>query len=349
MKKFFALLLALVMALSLVACGEKAPADDGAAPDDGADPEVEVIKLDIASLYTDGQLDDKVCLLLKDLLNESGLFEVNYYNNSQLGSLYDQIESIVAGSNLIACGGGSDWGDRVGVPLMAVTMTPFLYDSVYEMYGVTEADYFLEMLDQAEENAGVKIFSSGIISGGRCFIGTKQYMTPDDMVGQKLRVPNSSAYINAFTAFKATPTPIAVSELYSALTQKMVDGYEFPGYAVITNGYYETPAKYIADTPYVYTFDFFGMNADLWETFSDEQKAVFEDALKQASQFSFETYEAEDAGTVEELKSLGMEYYTPDIQAFRDCMPTFYELSGWDAAFIEQVETAMAEYRAANN
>ena len=35
MKKFLALMLALMMALSLVACGEKAPADDGAnAPDD---------------------------------------------------------------------------------------------------------------------------------------------------------------------------------------------------------------------------------------------------------------------------------------------------------------------------
>lgn len=34
MKKFFALLLALMMVLSLAACGEKAPADDTATPDD---------------------------------------------------------------------------------------------------------------------------------------------------------------------------------------------------------------------------------------------------------------------------------------------------------------------------
>lgn len=37
MKKFFALLLTLLMVLSMVACGQQAPADDGAAaPDDGA-------------------------------------------------------------------------------------------------------------------------------------------------------------------------------------------------------------------------------------------------------------------------------------------------------------------------
>ena len=42
MKKFLALILALVMTLALVACGEKAPADDGAAGDDVATPEYKV-------------------------------------------------------------------------------------------------------------------------------------------------------------------------------------------------------------------------------------------------------------------------------------------------------------------
>ena len=34
MKKFFALLLTLLMVLSMVACGQQAPADDGAAAPD---------------------------------------------------------------------------------------------------------------------------------------------------------------------------------------------------------------------------------------------------------------------------------------------------------------------------
>ena len=44
MKKFFAMMLALVMVLSLAACGEKAPADDGAA--DGNEVKTFVMGID---------------------------------------------------------------------------------------------------------------------------------------------------------------------------------------------------------------------------------------------------------------------------------------------------------------
>ena len=43
MKKFFAMMLALVMVLSLAACGAKAPADDAATPDDGAVEDTKVV------------------------------------------------------------------------------------------------------------------------------------------------------------------------------------------------------------------------------------------------------------------------------------------------------------------
>ena len=58
MKKFLALMLALVMVLGLVACGEKAPADDGADAATGSvywlnfKPESDEALQNIASLYT---------------------------------------------------------------------------------------------------------------------------------------------------------------------------------------------------------------------------------------------------------------------------------------------------------
>ena len=53
MKKFFAMMLALVMVLSLVACGAKAPAEDTAAPDDSADA---VVETDAAYIEGKGKL-----------------------------------------------------------------------------------------------------------------------------------------------------------------------------------------------------------------------------------------------------------------------------------------------------
>lgn len=61
MKKFIALLLALVMALSLVACGEKAPVDDGAANEGGN----EIVAADLPEY--------KVGVILYDLSNQWAL------------------------------------------------------------------------------------------------------------------------------------------------------------------------------------------------------------------------------------------------------------------------------------
>ncbi len=61
MKKFIALLLALVMALSLVACGEKAPVDDGAANEGGN----EIVATDLPEY--------KVGVILYDLSNQWAL------------------------------------------------------------------------------------------------------------------------------------------------------------------------------------------------------------------------------------------------------------------------------------
>lgn len=60
MKKFIALVLTLVMALSLVACGSTAPADDGAAPDAGED--VGIVTTDLPEY--------KVGVILYDLSNQ---------------------------------------------------------------------------------------------------------------------------------------------------------------------------------------------------------------------------------------------------------------------------------------
>ena len=77
MKKTIALFLALVMMLSLVACGgssapaateaPKADAPAAEAPKATEAPKADPMKIDIASLYTDGTVCDDACIKLAEL------------------------------------------------------------------------------------------------------------------------------------------------------------------------------------------------------------------------------------------------------------------------------------------
>lgn len=71
----------------------------------------------------------------------------------------------------------------------------------------------------------------------------KVIRTPDDMKGMKIRVPNSSMYINCLNAMGATPTAIGFSETISAVQQGVVDGLEGNMSAYSTNDSFESTMK----------------------------------------------------------------------------------------------------------
>lgn len=330
-KKIAVLAIVLFVSLSLFAGATKETQSD-------------VIKVDVANLYTDGSVCDLASKELVNLLNDSGLFEVNYYPNSQLGSLYDQIESLLADAPIITLGGGSDWGDRVNVREMSVIMTPFMYEDLDDVWGIANSDLWKEMLKDAEKS-GVKILNYPIVSGSRYFMTNKKVTVPADFAGQKIRVPNSSAYINAFNAFGATPTPISVGDLYMSLSQKLVDGCEFPYANAYQSQFYEV-IKYAAKTPYVTTYDFFGISLKLWNSMSAEQQKTLEDSLAKVSAYSFNVFPSLEAEGREMLADKGMEFIDIDADAFRARMEQYYELSGWTDEFKATITKAMSDYKA---
>jgi len=354
MKKLVSLLLAAAMMTTLMTgCSSSgsssAPSGSGAgssaASSSAAEaPEATVLKVDVANVTVEGSVQDQACRKLVELLNESGLFEATFYPNSQLGSAIDNYESIHAGDFLITTGGGSDWGDVCGVPDMGCAMTPFLYDELSDVYGLAESDLWKGMLAEAETN-GMKIFASPAMSGARYFMTNKEIHTPEDLAGVKLRVPTSSYYINAIEAFGGTPTAIPVNELYTSLAQKMVDGCEFPYEDAYGRQLYEV-VEYASTTPYLIGFVFFGTSDDLWNAMNDEQKAVMEAAAAEAGAYSIEIFSEMEAKGKQQLEDAGMTFVDIDVESFRACLDKFYELCGWDDAFVAELTKVMEDYRA---
>lgn len=67
------------------------------------------------------------------------------------------------------------------------------------------------------------------------------------MKGMKIRVPNSSMYINCLNAMGATPTAIGFSETISAVQQGVVDGLEGNMSAYSTNDSFESTMKMLEE------------------------------------------------------------------------------------------------------
>lgn len=127
MKRLLALILTMCMVLALCACGTAAaPAEtasaDAAAPAETAEKTV----LSLATVCAAGTPTDLTCLKFQQILNDSGLFDVTYYGQSQYGSVADMMENVLADDNLIAIASPADIGDAAGVADMSALMAPFL-------------------------------------------------------------------------------------------------------------------------------------------------------------------------------------------------------------------------------
>lgn len=332
-----------VMMLTVTACGASGGDSSKEDGSDDAKTEAEPLVLNLGNVFNEGSILNEVCLKLTDDLNESGLFEVTYYNNCTLGTSLELMEQMLEGQNTAATLSGSDIGDQVDQKELAVTMAPFLYSEIGDVYKITDSDYYQGLMDKSAE-AGIHITNAQLMSGERYFWTNKEVLKPSDFDGVKLRVPTNSHYINCFTVFGATPTPIAVAELYTSLSQGVVDACEFP----LVDGYgrqlYEV-TKYISSTPYMCEFLMPCLPESVWQDMSAEQQETWEKCCREAADYGFEIYQERTEEYKEKLADEGITFIDIDVDAFQDCVPQYYELmtqdSGWSEDVYDKVSEAM--------
>src|SRR5690606_5454548 len=95
--------------------------------------------------------------------------------------------------------------------------------------------------------------------------------SPEDLKGLKLRTMENPIHMQAYKVFGLIPTPMAISEVFTALQQGTVDGQENP-ISVIQSWKFEHVQKYLTLTGHVYSPAVILMNKGLWDGLSDEDK-----------------------------------------------------------------------------
>jgi TRAP-type C4-dicarboxylate transport system substrate-binding protein len=193
---------------------------------------------------------------------------------------------------------------------------------------------------RVEEELGVKLLS--VMYLGRRQVNLRQsrdeleVMTPADLAGVNLRMPGTDAWQFLGRALGASPTPMAFSEVYTALSTGAVDGQDNPLPTVVDAKFYEVTNQIVL-TSHLVDLNYIALSLETWNSLTAEQQEAVQNAADAAAESGRQAQLQKEADLVSFLEEQGMEIYEPDTAAFREQVQSMYLDSEFAATWPEGV------------
>ncbi len=299
MKRLLALLLAMVMAFALCACGAKdeAPAPEADAEESAeapaAEPEADaeepaddtVYEMKLSSSQVTGSwLADLIDQYAADVdAATNGRVKITVYHDNSLGAPTDLFNMLTEGGLEILNFGIAQAGE---FPVSNIVQTPFLLttpDTAGEvMWTLLDEGYLPEFTD----NMHVLTFMPTDMQ----MIATvnKEISSVADFAGMKIRA-NSGILIQAIEALDATAVSITTTEVFLSLSQGVIDG-GVSSPSAMDAFKWQDACDYLLDMPICTGMNYIGMNLDVWNSLP----ADLQETLDQVSREFYNIYMAEN-------------------------------------------------------
>ena len=305
MKKFLALVLAVVMVMALAACGGSKPAAPAAPVDDT------VYTLSWAhSSSTSDRLalaTEKMAAELKEASN--GRLIIEHYPASQLGAERETLEGITLGTvdcAVISSGVVANFSNA-----MYITSMPYLIDSYELGWKVYDGEFGQKLGAITEQDAGWK-WLGWCDNSLRMFSNSKKEIrTPADLQGIKIRTQENDLHMKIVNGLGGSATPVAFSELYTALQQGTVDGQE-NGIALTYSMGFSEVVKYMTYLPHIYDPYIVCMSSDAWNRLPADLQALMEEYGAKYCQYEREFNQQNEVDYLKEMvEKNGLKVYYP--------------------------------------
>lgn len=154
---------------------------------------------------------------------------------------------------------------------------------------------------------------------------------PADYDGLKIRTMESPPFIAMYEALGATPVPMSINEVYTALQQGTIDGIDGSLPAQLEFKHIEV-LDYAAVTDHVVLLYPFTVSEAWWQSLPAEMQGAIATAEEAARVVQREADEAYSASIEAEWKAQGKTITHPDVEPFREVAksiyPQFYDKVG---------------------
>ena len=198
-----------------------------------------------------------------------------------------------------------------------------------------EKEIFWSTLEPAVEKKGLKIIAVWE-NGYRHITNNKRPINvPKDLDGLKLRTPKGKWRVKMFQAYGANPSPLAFSEVFTALKTGVYDGQENPFAQIYSGKFYEVQ-KFLSLTGHVYTPAYVTVGAKRWASLPADVRTALESAAKETQAFVYQTATNDEDGLLAKIKAAGVQVNQADKNAFIAASKPVY------AEFAKEVKGAQA-------
>ena len=226
-------------------------------------------------------------------------------------------------------------------PEWSIFTAGYLHRDAAHQVAVFESGIMDDMKARVEDELGVKLLT--VMYLGRRHVnlrGDQKIETPDDLAGVNLRMPGTDAWLFLGSALGANPTPLAFTEIYTALQTGAVDGQDNPLPTVRDSKFYEV-TRQIVLTSHLVDLNYLAFSKRVWDQLTPEQQAIVQAAADEAAELGRQRQLALEDELADYFVAQGLEVYEPDIEAFRTRVQAAYLASefaaDWPEGMLEQI------------
>jgi len=259
-----------------------------------------------------------------------GRVEINVFPNNQLGSDTDVLSQLRSGAVEFFTLSGLILATLV--PAASINGVGFAFKDYNQVWAAMDG--------KLGAHVRTEIGKRGLLAMDRIWdngyrqttTSTKPITAPEDFRGLKIRVPVSPLWTSMFTALGAAPASINISEVYSALQTRIVDGQENPLAVIETTKFYEVQ-KYCSMTNHMWDGYWFLANRRAWDKLPPATQEIVARELNRSAMDERTDVAALNSGLRGKLQSGGMAFNDLDPAPFRDTLKRAGFFKEWQGKY----------------
>ncbi|MCH9852565.1 MAG: TRAP transporter substrate-binding protein DctP [Alphaproteobacteria bacterium] len=206
------------------------------------------------------------------------------------------------------------------IPEFSIFTAGYVHQDAAHQVAVFNDSLMKDFKKKAEKKLGVKLLS--VMYLGRRQVNLRQtkneltVRTPSDLKGVNLRMPGTDAWQFLGRALGAAPTPLAFSEVYTALQTGAIDGQDNPLPTVVDKKFYEV-TKQIVLTSHLVDLNYIAISKKTFDKMSKKEQRIVQKAADDAAELGRQRQLQLESELVAFLEEQGLQVYEPDVAAFR--------------------------------